>query len=153
MIREGLKAFPFFFGSLQTCKKTPRGAHLTLIKYIMDYLSQNFTMQEAVCKCGCRQHKMYMIHIVRQAVRLQALRDYIEQPIHVNSWFRCPTHNKKVGGVSGSQHLIGAATDIWVRGMSISQLKWNITNAYVAGVIPKPTMITYPSFVHLDFRG
>ncbi len=36
----------------------------------------------------------------------------IAGPIIINSGFRCEAVNRKVGGVSGSQHLIGQAADI-----------------------------------------
>lgn len=43
---------------------------------------------------------------------LQPLRDIYGKPIHVNSGYRCPKLNKKVGGVSTSHHLRGFAADI-----------------------------------------
>ena len=36
----------------------------------------------------------------------------IAGPIIINSGFRCESVNRKVGGVAGSQHLIGQAADI-----------------------------------------
>lgn len=45
---------------------------------------------------------------------LQPIRDKYGKPIYINSGYRCPTLNRKVGGVSNSQHLAqrGAAADI-----------------------------------------
>lgn len=43
---------------------------------------------------------------------LQPIRDHFEKPIHVVSGYRSPGLNKKVGGASNSQHLIGQAVDI-----------------------------------------
>ena len=39
-----------------------------------------------------------------------------EEPIRINSGFRSPQLNKKVGGVAGSNHLTGCAVDIKVLG-------------------------------------
>ncbi|WP_410543886.1 D-Ala-D-Ala carboxypeptidase family metallohydrolase, partial [Xylanibacter ruminicola] len=39
-----------------------------------------------------------------------------EEPIHINSGYRSPQLNKKVGGVAGSNHLTGCAVDIRVLG-------------------------------------
>jgi hypothetical protein len=39
-----------------------------------------------------------------------------ELPIHINSGYRSPQLNKKVGGVAGSNHLTGCAVDIRVLG-------------------------------------
>ena len=44
-------------------------------------------------------------------------RDYKEKPIIINSGYRSPQLNKKIGGVAGSNHLTGCAVDIRVLGM------------------------------------
>lgn len=43
---------------------------------------------------------------------LQPIRDKYGKPIYINSGYRCPTLNRKVGGVSNSQHTLGKAADI-----------------------------------------
>ena len=43
---------------------------------------------------------------------LEVLRDRYGQPIIINSGYRSPQLNKKVGGVSTSNHLTGCAVDI-----------------------------------------
>ena len=40
-----------------------------------------------------------------------------EEPIRINSGYRSPQLNKKIGGVAGSNHLTGCAVDIRVTGM------------------------------------
>ena len=40
-----------------------------------------------------------------------------EKPIIINSGYRSPQLNKKIGGVAGSNHLTGCAVDIRVLGM------------------------------------
>ena len=40
-----------------------------------------------------------------------------EEPIRINSGYRSPQLNKKIGGVAGSNHLLGCAVDIRVLGM------------------------------------
>lgn len=44
--------------------------------------------------------------------RLHALRDQVDKPLIVRSAYRSPEHNRAVGGVKRSKHLIGAAFDI-----------------------------------------
>ena len=34
-------------------------------------------------------------------------------PVTITSGYRCPAHNAAVGGVAGSQHLLGKAVDIF----------------------------------------
>lgn len=43
---------------------------------------------------------------------LDPARERLGEPIYVNSGFRCKELNKKVGGVSDSQHIRGEACDI-----------------------------------------
>jgi len=43
--------------------------------------------------------------------RLQALRDDLGQPIHLNSAYRSPEYNAKVGGAKASQHMEAKAFD------------------------------------------
>ena len=43
---------------------------------------------------------------------LDPLRLFYGKPININSGYRCPELNKKVGGVWNSQHLTGEAADI-----------------------------------------
>ena len=43
---------------------------------------------------------------------LEPAREAIGCPILINSGYRCETVNRRVGGVSNSQHLIGQAADI-----------------------------------------
>ena len=53
---------------------------------------------------------------------LYPLRKFINQPVIVGSWYRCPELNKAVGGEKLSLHLIGRAADIKVDGMSPERL-------------------------------
>lgn len=43
---------------------------------------------------------------------LNPLREWYGKPIYVNSGYRCPELNKKVGGAENSNHLYGYAADI-----------------------------------------
>ena len=46
---------------------------------------------------------------------LDPLRQLYGHPIYVNSGYRSPAVNRAVGGVAGSQHLLGQAADITTR--------------------------------------
>jgi hypothetical protein len=43
---------------------------------------------------------------------LQPLRDHMDESIKVNSGYRSPDLNKKIGGSKSSQHCLGQAADI-----------------------------------------
>ena len=48
---------------------------------------------------------------------LEVLRERAGTPIRINSGYRSPQLNKKIGGVANSNHLTGCAVDIRVCGM------------------------------------
>jgi len=72
-------------------------------------LSRNFKLKELVCPC-CGQGEQYISPLLVTA--LQEFRDFIGVPIHVLSGYRCPKHNKSIGGAEHSKHLKGIAADI-----------------------------------------
>lgn len=47
--------------------------------------------------------------------RLVAAREIAGVPFRINSGYRTPEHNRKVGGTPGSSHLTGWAVDIAVK--------------------------------------
>jgi zinc D-Ala-D-Ala carboxypeptidase len=67
----------------------------------------NFTPEEIACRGDGK------IRINAPALdKLQALRDKLGVPLIVNSAYRSPAYNRKVGGAKQSTHLQGAAFDI-----------------------------------------
>jgi uncharacterized protein YcbK (DUF882 family) len=54
---------------------------------------------------------------------LEALRDIVgDVPIIVDDAYRCPEHNQKVGGVPNSEHVLGLAADIKIKGMTPAEM-------------------------------
>ena len=83
-------------------------------------LSQHFQLGEFT---KSNHPEMYNIpsheaiaNLKRLCVWLEVLREKASQPIIINSGYRSPQLNKKVGGVAGSNHLTGCAVDIRVLG-------------------------------------
>lgn len=70
------------------------------------------------------------------------------KPITITSGYRTPSHNKKVGGASNSQHLYGRAADIKVKGVSASVVYREADKLFNNGGVGK-----YPTFTHVDVRG
>lgn len=48
--------------------------------------------------------------------RFEALRQRLGQPIVFSSYYRCPKHNREVGGAPHSKHLLGIAGDVKLAG-------------------------------------
>lgn len=77
-------------------------------------LSRNFTDTEFRCKCCGRVNiSKWLI------IPLQALRDSIGTPISITCGYRCPKHNKEVGGVKASYHISGKAADCYFHNLSL----------------------------------
>jgi hypothetical protein len=56
--------------------------------------------------------------MIRVAKAMEEIRSMLgSQPITINSWYRDPATNARVGGASMSRHLVGDATDFVVPGM------------------------------------
>ena len=73
----------------------------------MKYEPQFFQPKEF--RCPCCHKGLVASHLV---FFLDQLRRAWGGPIQVNSGWRCPKHNKEVGGAQSSRHLIGCAADI-----------------------------------------
>jgi uncharacterized protein YcbK (DUF882 family) len=73
-----------------------------MIKMKPGNISENYSVKEFRCKCGCG-----VCNVSKGLLeRLEALRKYVDDdPINVISGCRCPTHNKNEGGVKDSAHV------------------------------------------------
>lgn len=63
------------------------------------------------------RHAIDSLHALVEHV-LDPLRSAWQAPITVTSGYRCPALNRAVGGVPGSQHMLGQAADITVGSQS-----------------------------------
>ena len=77
------------------------------------------------------------------------LRTHFARPVKLNSAYRTPAHNKKVGGETFSQHQYGTAADIVVTGVDPSKVA-----AYAETLLPNTGGIgIYKGFTHIDVRS
>jgi hypothetical protein len=108
-------------------------------------LSKNFKVSEFACKDGSD-----IVLIDTNLIEvLQKIRDHFEKPVTINSAYRNPEYNKKVGGVSNSQHTKGTASDIVVK--NIKPIDVANYAEYLLG--DKGGIGLYSNFVHIDTRG
>ena len=108
------------------------------------FLSPNFRASEFACRhCGQLPPNGMDPRLIST---LQRIRDYTGQPVTINSGYRCPTHNRNVGGATNSQHLLGAAADFTVRGMSPSEVYAKLDPLWDGG------LGRYNTFTHIDTR-
>ena len=78
-----------------------------------EQLTKDFCRSEFACRgldC-CSASAPINIGLV---LALQELRDLVGGPLHINSGFRCLTHNRALGSQDDSQHCLGNAADVEV---------------------------------------
>ena len=77
---------------------------------------------------------------------LQPLRDEWNEPLVINSGYRCAKLNTAVGGVPTSQHVKGEAADVACdKPLDLAQIAHDMD-------LPYDQMILYPTFVHFSHK-
>lgn len=106
-------------------------------------LSPYFHRDEFACQCGCGFNTV--------DVQLLRLLEMIRErfgPVTITSGCRCELHNASVGGSKFSQHKLGRAADIQVKGVPPLDVQQffdeRFPNAFGMG--------RYSSFTHIDSR-
>ena len=115
-------------------------------------LTKNFSKHEFDSKDGAEMPDEIFYNVQKLANQLQILRNFIAKPITVNSGYRSPSHNKRVGGSINSQHLLGKAADIVVEDMKPIDVYNTIENLIEKGDMLQGGLSLYPTFVHYDIR-
>ena len=112
-------------------------------------LSANFQVKEFKCNDGSDA----VLVAPALVLLLQNIRAHYQKPVIINSAYRTPSYNAKVGSVAQSQHCYGTAADITIKGVTPKALA-----AYVETLMPDTGGIgVYDSaaqghFVHVDVR-
>ncbi len=107
-----------------------------------------FSDDELKCPC-CGENKMD----VRFMDRLVGLRSYSNIVMPITSGYRCGAHNKKVGGVATSAHVVGRAVDINLYQGNLFDLLPIIKTYGMTGVGLKQTGKLNKRMLHLDDLG
>ena len=115
-------------------------------------MTKNFKLKEFECKDGSKMPLEVYENIIKLAGQLQTLRDYLGRPITINSAYRSPEHNAKVGGSKTSQHLLGKAADITVQSLKPVEVFAIIEDLIDLGVMLQGGLGLYDTFVHYDIR-
>lgn len=113
-------------------------------------LSQHFTLAEMACKCGCggENKPEILTNLKALANALEVLRLAAgKTAVHINCAYRCPAHNKAVGGEDQSLHLTGKAADIRIEGQEPGK-----TQAVAQLVAVLGGVGSYKTFTHVDIR-
>jgi uncharacterized protein YcbK (DUF882 family) len=116
-------------------------------------MTTNFHIREFKCNDGTKVPIELENNVRLLADQLQALRDHIDIPIHINSAYRTDAYNTKIGGSPKSQHKLAKAADLTTQKYTPKQLGAIIKKMIKSGKMMQGGVGIYPSFVHYDCRG
>lgn len=112
-------------------------------------LSENFNSLEFDCHgSGCCSETIINPKLVEY---VQKIRDHFGKSITVTSGYRCPTHNKRIGGATGSRHSKGDAADIVVTGVAPREVAKYAESIGIKGIGLYETSAD-GNFTHIDTR-
>lgn len=110
----------------------------------MGITSEHFSEKELACHhCGVNNCTEELVEA------LEAFRKAVGKPIIVDSAYRCAVNNAAVGGAKSSQHLLGNAADIRVKGMTAAQLERIAHSIHTINGIGRND---FKQFLHIDVR-
>ena len=119
----------------------------------MTKLTENFRLQEFQSGDGAGFPAAVLINLSKLAKNLQVLRDELKESITITSGYRSPKHNRAVGGVANSQHVLGKASDLQAQNTTPKQLAAVIEKLILERKMEQGGVGIYPDFVHYDIRG
>ena len=112
-------------------------------------LSTNFKSTEFDCHgSGCCSATQIDEKLVQY---LQQIRTHFGKSVNVSSGYRCATHNKNIGGATGSKHSTGQAADIYINGVAPAEIAKYAESIGILGIGLYETDKD-GHFVHVDTR-
>jgi len=116
-------------------------------------LTENFNREEFDCADGSEMPTEVQLNIAELAVQLEIIRSHFNAPVTINSAYRSPEHNRKIGSNDSSQHILGKAADIVVKGVAPDDVYDAIEFLISEGLVKEGGLGRYNTFTHYDTRG
>jgi len=116
-------------------------------------LTKNFNREEFDCSDGSEMPIEVQLNIAELAVQLEIIRSHFNAPITINSAYRSLEHNRKIGSNDTSQHVLGKAADIVVKGYTPDEVADAIEFLISTGLLKEGGVGRYNTFTHYDIRG
>jgi hypothetical protein len=88
-------------------------------------------------------------HLFTSAAVMQQVRDFLGLPVMINSWYRDPATNARVGGAIQSRHMVGDGVDFRVEGMR----SYDVYEALNGWWGNRGGLASSSVFTHIDVRG
>ena len=115
-------------------------------------MTENFSIEEFECKCGCIMPEFVKKNIQILAENLQVLRDEVGR-LYLTNGYRCAAHNADVGGVKDSQHVTGKAADIKSKILNPGDIAQVVDDLMKTEKFEMGGIGIYNTFTHIDIRG
>lgn len=123
-------------------------------------MTKNFTLEEFLESAYARRHNIKEQFTPPQEVKdnlkllcintLQPLADLTKRSVNITSGYRCTRVNKGIGGSPQSDHILGRAADINIKGITSKEL----FDFIIKSKIPFDQLIEeFGAWVHISFRG
>jgi uncharacterized protein YcbK (DUF882 family) len=116
-------------------------------------MTEHFSREEFRSKDGAYFPKQAQDNLQVLAQQLEVLREHFQKPVTINSGYRSPEHNAKIGGSKNSQHLLGKAADVVIEGVSPDEVADAIEFLVENKMMKQGGLGRYDSFTHYDIRG
>lgn len=118
-------------------------------------VTEHFTVEEFACHDGAIYPLEWIApRLLPLCETLEVVRDAADgDPVHIDSGYRTPAYNERIGGAAHSQHMAGRAADIKHPKLSPAAMFNLVLRLYKDGMLPNLGGVgLYPTFVHLDVR-
>ena len=96
-------------------------------------------------ECPCCKTVMLSSKLLHEMTRL---RYCLNEPVKINSGYRCPSENTKINGDVNSFHMKGLACDITVENIYLEELFTIVKGFQFTGI----GLYSKRNFIHLDMR-
>ena len=113
-------------------------------------LSEHLAANEFACHCCGQGGNKIHPRLIELLEQLRANTGGL--PLSINSGYRCPSHNAKVGGVTNSQHVLATAADVARPShLSFGEFQWYVEQLPFDGIGLYPDSMG--DFIHVDVRN
>lgn len=116
-------------------------------------MTRNFTLNEDLNTKQFELTDEVRANLFELATNLEVLRAHFNVPITLTNAYRSPKHNKAIGGSKNSQHLLGKAADIKMKGIAPNEVADAIDFLIDMGLMKEGGLGRYNTFTHYDIRG
>ena len=116
-------------------------------------LTKNFDRKEFECTDGSKMPTDAQLNIAELALQLEIIRAHFNAPVSINSAYRSLEYNRSIGSEDSSQHVLGRAADITIKGVSPDDVADAIEFLITTGMLKEGVVGRYNTFTHYDIRG